>query len=224
MDHVNVLEMEEYGLYAQNTSPVITNCVFSGTGLACIHFDSLASSSALISRSIVTGSEGRGISLFYHCTPVINNCVIYGNGTSGIHCEDRSDATIVNNTIYGNGYYGIYCFWNSSPTIMNNIIANSDLYGIYSHYSSLPVNSYNDVWNNHLSVADSLRFDYYGDYCEPGDGDISSNPMFMDAGTRDFHLNSGSPCIDTGNPDSDYNDSNGSRNDMGAYGGPEGSW
>ena len=32
-------------------------------------------------------------------------------------------------------------------------------------------------------------------------------------------LGSGSPCIDAGNPDPIYNDHDGSRNDMGAYGG-----
>ncbi len=222
MDHVTVLEMEEFGLYAWVASPVITNCVFNGAGLACIQFDYYASNNAQITNTIITGAEGRGISLDYHCTPTISNCVIYNNGTSGIHCEDRSDATIVNNTIYGNGYYGIYCFWNSSPVVMNNIITNSDLYGIYSQYSSVPVISYNDVWNNHLSVADSLRFNYYGDYCEADSTDISLDPMFVNALSADFHLSSESPCIDAGNPDPAYNDSDGSPNDMGAHGGPGG--
>ena len=88
----------------------------------------------------------------------------------------------------------------------------------------MPVNSYNDIWNNHLSVADSLRFNYYGDYCEADSTDISLDPMFVNALSDDFHLSSGSPCTDAGNPDPAYNDPNGSRNDMGAYGGPNGNW
>ena len=40
----------------------------------------------------------------------------------------------------------------------------------------------------------------------------------------DFNLQNGSPCINTGNPSSSYNDPDGSRSDMGAYGGPYGDW
>ena len=41
--------------------------------------------------------------------------------------------------------------------------------------------------------------------------------MFSDT---DYHLLPSSPCIDTGNPDPVYNDHDGTRNDMGIYGGP----
>jgi hypothetical protein len=41
----------------------------------------------------------------------------------------------------------------------------------------------------------------------------------------DFHLqNPQSPCIDAGDPDRAYDDADGSLNDIGAYGGPGGSW
>jgi hypothetical protein len=40
----------------------------------------------------------------------------------------------------------------------------------------------------------------------------------------DFHPKTGSICIDSGNPDSAFNDHDGSRNDIGAYGGPGGEW
>ena len=40
----------------------------------------------------------------------------------------------------------------------------------------------------------------------------------------DFHPNPGSICIDSGNPDSAFNDHDGSRNDIGAYGGLGGEW
>lgn len=47
---------------------------------------------------------------------------------------------------------------------------------------------------------------------------------YMNTDNGDFHLQPGSPCIDAGNPDPQYNDPDGSRNDMGAYGGPGGDW
>ena len=53
-----------------------------------------------------------------------------------------------------------------------------------------------------------------------GEGNISEDPLFVDAENDDFHLLPQSPCIDAGNPDPDFNDPDGSRNDMGIYGGP----
>jgi hypothetical protein len=61
-------------------------------------------------------------------------------------------------------------------------------------------------------------------------GNISSNPRFTtftddgDFSDDDLRLGSSSPCINTGNPSAAYNDPDGSRNDMGAFGGPGGSW
>ena len=58
---------------------------------------------------------------------------------------------------------------------------------------------------------------------EPTDGGPSSetsDPLFADVAGDDFHLQPGSPCIDAGDPDPQYNDTDGSRNDIGAFGGP----
>jgi hypothetical protein len=56
-------------------------------------------------------------------------------------------------------------------------------------------------------------------------GNISQNPFFNDAGHGDLTLDSGfSACVDAGNPLAGYDDPDGSRNDMGAYGGPSGGW
>jgi parallel beta-helix repeat protein len=231
MDHVTVRDMLEYGLHARYTMPVLRNCAFYGTGNSCIALDSLGfggapapADTSLISNCIVQGAAGRGISLAYYRAPIIRNCVIYDNGTSGIHCEWRCTPTIVNNTIYGNHYYGIYCWWNSDPVIMNNIVVNSSWYGLNCVYSSVPTISYNDVWNNYLNQSvDSLRINYQD--CSPGFGDISADPGFVDVSGDNFHLNGSSPAHNAGNPDPAYNDAlDGSRNDMGAYGGPFGNW
>ena len=37
-----------------------------------------------------------------------------------------------------------------------------------------------------------------------------------------YALRGTSPCVNRGHPDADYNDQNGTRNDMGAFGGPNG--
>ena len=69
-------------------------------------------------------------------------------------------------------------------------------------------NSYNDIWNN--TPSDTQNYSW-------GTGDISSDPLFVDPAAGNYRLQWGSSCIDAGDPDSAYNDSDGTRNDMGAF-------
>jgi hypothetical protein len=48
-------------------------------------------------------------------------------------------------------------------------------------------------------------------------GNLSKDPLF--AGLSDFHLKPGSPAIDAGDPS--IKDPDGSRSDMGLFGGPD---
>ena len=74
---------------------------------------------------------------------------------------------------------------------------------------SPPANTdYNGFWNN-------------GSANDPGPNGISLDPMFNDPITHDYTLIPASPCIDAGHPDPQYNDPDGTRNDMGAF--PSGS-
>ena len=58
-----------------------------------------------------------------------------------------------------------------------------------------------------------------------GEGNLVADPLFIDPENSNFMLETGSPAINAGNPSNQYKDFNGSRNDMGAYGGPYGnSW
>jgi hypothetical protein len=75
--------------------------------------------------------------------------------------------------------------------------------------------AYDLGWNAVQGDGGNCRADGYGT--------ITADPMLVDAPT-DFHLKAGSPLIDAGNPDADYEDVDGSRNDVGPYGGSEGSW
>ena len=58
-----------------------------------------------------------------------------------------------------------------------------------------------------------------------GEGNLVADPLFIDPENTNFMLEAGSPAINAGHPANQYKDSNGSRNDMGAYGGLYGnSW
>jgi hypothetical protein len=55
----------------------------------------------------------------------------------------------------------------------------------------------------------------------PGPHCITDDPLYVDP-YSDHHLDTGSPCIDTGDPG--IQDHDGSTSDMGCYGGPHGDW
>ena len=62
------------------------------------------------------------------------------------------------------------------------------------------------------------------------DGNIDDDPTFTawsdddDYSNDDLSLGSGSPAIDAGSTASVYDDVDGTTNDMGAWGGPQGDW
>lgn len=149
-----------------------------------------------------------GIATWNGAAPFIHNNVVVDNTYTGIDVSSKPD--IINNTVANNSN-GIYDSGGYGPVIMNNIITGNSSRGIGCVNNSVPTDfSYNDVWGNGQN--------YYN--CSPGPGDISADPFYIDEPNGDYHLHAGSPCIDAGNPAPAYNDPDGTRNDMGAYGGP----
>ncbi|MBK7141732.1 MAG: right-handed parallel beta-helix repeat-containing protein [bacterium] len=122
----------------------------------------------------------------------------WGYGQTG-----TSGATIINNTIVNSSGGGISSFSTDAPIIRNNIIANNAKYGIHIDGGGPNDVSYNDVYGNQVA---------YYNVADPGPGHLAVDPMF----NPNYTLAPGSPCINAGDPDSIYNDPDGSRNDMGA--------
>jgi len=146
---------------------------------------------------------------------VIQNCIIE-NAVVGIHLY-TGYADITNNTIVNNFWSGIMV-QGANPTIKNNIVVDNG-YGInVIAATASPHISYNDVYGNSTNYWDQLGGTAYTPW--PATGNISADPLFVDAQGGDYHLWASSPCVDAGDPDPQYNDPDGSRNDMGAYGGP----
>jgi hypothetical protein len=125
---------------------------------------------------------------------------------------------IVNNVIKDTYFpccYGtrVSLFVNSTGNVYvaNNIFTAANGYGIYSYYPNAGiVAEYNDAYGQ----------SYY--QVIPGAGSITADPLFMNASTNDYRLQAVSPCVNAGNPAAVHNDTNGTRNDMGRFGGPNG--
>ena len=110
----------------------------------------------------------------------------------------------------------------ASATVTNTILFNVDG-GNAVGVSDIPINA-----SVRYTDFSSMTCDWYRnaegcvDYDE-GDGNLAADPRFEDA-SGDFHLDEFSPCVDAGDPSSVYEDPDGSRNDLGIYGGPHGAW
>lgn len=117
---------------------------------------------------------------------------------------------IVNSVIDGGGVsYTDWAETPSTPVLMNNIFLNSSCVLSSDALTHTVVN--NSFWDTTSTCA--------GATYEGVDGNLAVNPQLVDAAGGDYHLSPGSPLEDAGIDDSDYDDIDGSRNDIGVYGG-----
>ncbi|HNC96757.1 MAG TPA: right-handed parallel beta-helix repeat-containing protein, partial [Myxococcota bacterium] len=134
-------------------------------------------------------------------------------------------ATLTNTVLAGNTGTGLYLSGTSSTgTVRNSIIYDNSAYGVLVDSGSSYSGTYTDVYGNTTA-------NYSGTANVTGvNGNISSDPKFTaytddgDMSNDNFGLQTSSPGVNTGNPTASYNDADGTRNNMGAYGGPGSNW
>ena len=193
----------------------VQSCTFVSCGAHAV----VAETSAVtIRNTLITASAGRGITLLNPGAAAVTNCLIYGNGSSGLDLENFAVPAVTNNTIAQNGYYGIHLLNNCNPAVLNNIILANHFCGVLAQQSSVPTLQYNDVWGHSMATDTGTA---NSDYVPPSlarSNSISTDPLFR--ASDDWQLAAGSPCVNAGDPRAEFNDPDGSRNDMGAFGGP----
>lgn len=212
-----------YGMLIQNCDAVGDDrVVIEHTNLHYVYSSGLLGGSyCAVYGMYITGSDGVLVK------NTIVNDVSGGNynNSYGVRINDSHDVEFVNVVIHDvikTHYYGTAYGMNISNSnnldVRNTIITHirgdgyfTSGYGMTAGGSTVTL-EYSDIW-------DCTNGSYSG--VTPGSGYFSQNPLYVNAGT-DFHLASGSPCINTGDPSID--DWDGSQSDMGAYGGPGGDW
>jgi hypothetical protein len=169
-----------------------------------------------ISGFTIRSASGNGIYMIKSSTlnVTIKNNYIVSNAMYGIRTDTSiyggGVLSIINNVISYNAQNGVYGkAYGSVVGLINNIISNNGGYGI----AEVSSNSYNNVYSN-------VSGNYYSGIVA-GTGNLSVNPLFIDAANGNYALQSTSPCKNAGSPGPADNDPDGTRNDMGAFGGPD---
>lgn len=162
-------------------------------------------------RGVSITGPGVGIKINALNRLEIRNTIIHDCAKQGIYSLGDTVVSVVNSVVYRNGSHGIHLTDGGSTQIMaivaNSIVASNAGYGIITTNTDETI-AYSNIWGNS-----------HGEYsgASQGIGSFSLEPLFLGA---NLYLQANSPGIDAGNPSSSYYDPDGTRNDMGAYGGP----
>lgn len=183
------------GIWFVESNAIMTDCIISdnsdGSGIKCTRSD-LSITNSVIQKN---HSEGMGGGFyFFQCdNPQVINCLIAGNtsyGASAMYMVEGhpkiKNCTIVENDEW-RGFGTIYCNnqEGGTGTITNSII--------WDNYDGEAIRG-----NVHTSFC-NIKDDY------PGEGNLNTDPLFIEPSMGNYHLSATSPCINTGNPAGDYN-------------------
>jgi len=229
-------------LVTQNNNHISATIISGNNNDSVIKFNANENETAMLNGfSIINGQSEYGAGIYCsNSNPTLSNLDINSNSAygeeihsgagAGVYCSNSNpiinNVKIQNNSAYVGG--GIYCINGSNVSFTNVLIVDNAIteWNIELYFESSNVTVMNSIiWNNLIGYTnvcnEDINYSNLEGY-ELGIGNINLDPLFMSSGN--YHLQSNSPCINTGNPDSQYNDMDGSRNDMGAYGGPNGNW
>lgn len=196
------------GLYIDGANPILINCTITGNiagfggGIASLNDASPS---------------------FLNCKIVGNSARISGGG---LHCFSNhitlTNCLIVGNTAYLAEYIGGSAIYNlggsmilTNCTIMDNtnemVITSLTWESPATNYitinNCIVYNNNNEFWTNHQETISVYNSCIRGGWAGTGAGNIFADPLIVTPGgwsiegqyiAGDFHLQSGSPCINTG--------------------------
>lgn len=193
------------GMYNGNSSPTLTNVIFSGNrasnGGGMFNINSSNPKLTNITFKGNSASGGGGMYNHQSSSPTLTNVIFSGNSGvagGGMANDSGSNPTLTNVTFGGNTASsiggGIYNY-NSNPTLANVILwGDSAPTGAeIANSGSIPAIFYSDIQGCGGSGAG------WSSTCGTDNGgNIDSNPMFMNVVNNDLRLNGNSPALDAG--------------------------
>lgn len=225
-DHVDFIA----NVFTENTSTITGGAIaFKNVG-----YDNLYNNS-FIGQKVTNTSSGKGGALYFYETgyfEIQNNFFARNSGTHGgaITAYNSGDINYFNNlflnnsaTKYGSVYYG----YKSSGLFSSDSIylSSTSKAALFLSSASLTTEYVNLYGSGFSGATTSTYLKALGvstcSTCVFGDPLWGLFTNDGDETNDDFSLSSTSPLIDTGSPDSDRLDVDGSRNDIGITGGPD---
>jgi len=232
------------GINIYDKDAIINGNIFINSLHPVSVWDSFSKSKPLIEENLITRSKV-GVFIYWGSRSIIRKNIIYfdkdidnpggivgnnndsltiennlivsaGTRGGGLSISNLRPSWIVNNTIYGSFGYGL-------PLEDNYVVKNNIFYltsdhtswaCIFDHYHGELAKGYVCQYNSCYGKDNN----YY--HFKPDSTNLSVDPMFVNPDSLDFHLQKYSPLIDAGDPG--IKDVDGTRSDMGIYGGPYG--
>jgi len=203
--------------------PDVTRLTGSGTGSTVDGVTVETNAWGYVSGFTIEAWEN-GVVLRDGATMTVTNCVVANNTVDGIHAWVVGwNLNMTNNTVVANGGDGVALAEIAGPNatagLANNIIVSNLKYGLHTDasngYSFGLSDVYSIYWNN---VAGNTSIS--GDTARTSFNVVSVSPSFVDTDVGNYHLLASSPAIDAGRPGAADMDPDGTRNNMGVWGGP----
>jgi parallel beta-helix repeat protein len=189
------------GMYNDQSSPILRDCRFLDN----------------------QGNNGGGIMNVNLSHPIIDRCVFDSNHATysggGLNNTEDSGATVVNCLFRANSaFHGAGMYTTGSVIEVTNCtvvanVATSTGGGIYLMYAPTSCAIANSIFRSNVATANPAgkEIDRYlgaistvnncnveGGWSGPGWSNIDADPLFVDAGAGDLHLEPGSPSVDSG--------------------------
>jgi hypothetical protein len=199
MDAVDIGDMNATTEIKNNTFKDFTGGNSDGIDLGehCANVD--------VENNLVINCFDKGVSVGAGSNAILSHNVIANCGM-GVGIKDSMSYAEINNCTFYNNTIGVDCFekvlnrGGGSADIRNSVFAES----IQAPYL---IDDESRI-NISYSISNTTAL--------PGRGNLLGDPMMINPAGLNFHIQSGSPCIDKGDPQSPT-DIDGSRNDIGAY-------
>jgi predicted outer membrane repeat protein len=206
------------GLKLHRAQATVTDCLFHGNSARDGGGISGYDCSITVNRCTFTGNRGTygsgGVDIHQSNEINITNCLVVGNTSTdhggGISLGFEANITILNCTIVdnsapkGGGVFAHSC----DATIANTVLVNNNGHAIFENDSGQDISVKNCLF---FGNPDGVYF-YNGSETilnveGPGglnavmpeaEGNIASDPLFVNSDAGNYHLQASSPCIDAG--------------------------